>query len=319
MRKFFSFAALISLFINLFFTPISVLAQEITPDITPTALPEAIIQTPEPTVLPTTTPEPTTDPSISTGVVVNDVFPSTVTDNSWFKLFTDKLDYAPTEIAVISGNGLSANKAYSLTISSTDDPATSTTIDVTTDANGSFTYSYQLDGIYRPNYSVVIKDGEVVVGTTSFTDSRAINSATLNGGNSVTVAPSASITSVVSVTTDGSGSNSRWRSTGWRVSTSAGTMACINHTDHDNAGTHTETFTITAPASTGTYNAYFIAYSNDGCSSGASSTLTKTNGVTVQNSDTTPPVISKVITGTIGSNGWYKGNVTVTGGELTLN
>jgi len=111
---------------------------------------------------------------------------------------------------------------------------------------------------------------------------RTINSATLNGASSVTVAPGAAITAVVNVTTDGSGSAARWRSTGWLISTTApGTVTCVDHPNHDGAGAYSETFSITAPATSGTYNAYFIAYNNDSCSSGASATSTMASAVTV--------------------------------------
>lgn len=109
---------------------------------------------------------------------------------------------------------------------------------------------------------------------------RTITSATLNGTSSVTVATGASITAVVNVTTDNSGGNSNWRSTGWRISGAAGGMTCVNHVNHDGASDYSETFTITAPGVTGTYNAYFTVYSDNGCSQGAS-TVTLTNGVIV--------------------------------------
>lgn len=108
--------------------------------------------------------------TITTTIVATNIFPSTV-QNDIFKLITDKLDYSPIEIAVITGSDFNPNKTYSLTVSSADDPATSTTVDVTTDIAGSFTYNYQLDGNYRPNYKVEAKDGEFLVASTSFTDS----------------------------------------------------------------------------------------------------------------------------------------------------
>ncbi len=119
---------------------------------------------------------------------------------------------------------------------------------------------------------------------------RTINGAALNGAATVTVAPSATITAAVNVTTTGSGANARWRSTGWLISTaSPGTVTCVDHANHDNAGTYSENFTITAPAAGGSYNAYFIAYNNDNCSSGASSIYSLANGVVV---DAPPSVLS---------------------------
>ncbi|HVM04742.1 MAG TPA: Ig-like domain repeat protein [Acidimicrobiales bacterium] len=109
-----------------------------------------------------------------------------------------------------------------------------------------------------------------------------VNSATLNGASSVTVTTGASITAAVSVTS-GNGSNNRAGSIGWRIATTPpGTVTCVDITDH-NGATKTDTFTITAPSATGTYNAYFVAYSDNGCSQNASNVLTLSNAVNVGN------------------------------------
>ncbi|MDP2693815.1 MAG: hypothetical protein Q8O58_02950, partial [Gallionella sp.] len=142
---------------------------------------------------------------------------------------------------------------------------------------------------------------------------RTITSVTLNGASSVTVAPGATIAAAVNVTTDGSGSNARWRSTGWSISATApGAVTCVDHPNHDGAGAYSETFSITAPTTSGTYNAYFIGYNNDSCSSGASATRTMTNAVIVTGaapptattnaaSAVTPYVAT--LNGTVSSNG----------------
>lgn len=109
-----------------------------------------------------------------------------------------------------------------------------------------------------------------------------VNSATLDGVTSVTVIPGATITAVVNVTTSGSGAAARWYSTGWSIGTAApGAVTCMNHANHGAAGAYSETFSVAAPATPGTYNAYFIAYSNDACSSGASATYTMAGAVVV--------------------------------------
>lgn len=111
---------------------------------------------------------------------------------------------------------------------------------------------------------------------------RTVTSATLNGASSVTVIPGAAITAVVNVTTTGTGAASRWYSTGWRIATTApGAVTCVDHTNHSGAGAYSETFSISAPVTPGTYDAYFIAYNNDTCTSGASATLTMASAVTV--------------------------------------
>lgn len=112
-----------------------------------------------------------------------------VDPNTSASLTTDKADYAPTDTALITGTGFLANHTYKLTVSSDDTPATSTTVEITTDDTGSFVYAYQLDGIYRPNYKVEVKDGEVIVASTSFTDAQVQQEGSYNldqgknGGN----------------------------------------------------------------------------------------------------------------------------------------
>ena len=101
-------------------------------------------------------------------------FDLTVTETGSATLSTDKADYAPTDTALITGSGFLANTIYSLTISSSDDPATSTTASVTTDEMGGLFYAYQLDGIYRPNYKVEAFLDSQLVASTTFTDSDPI-------------------------------------------------------------------------------------------------------------------------------------------------
>ncbi|WP_165840062.1 LamG domain-containing protein [Motiliproteus coralliicola] len=116
---------------------------------------------------------------------------------------------------------------------------------------------------------------------------RTINSATVNGGSSATVAPGASITVTLNVTTDGNGSNNDWESTDWLIGTSSsGSYTCNNHADNTFTGTHTESFTITAPSTPGTYNAYFWASHNDSCGGSGSNLFTLTNAITVSTGTT---------------------------------
>ncbi len=111
---------------------------------------------------------PTVTPSVSETTTPT---PTVTTSNQTGNITADKLDYAPTDIALITGSNLTPNTQYNLTVSSSDNPATYSTVSVTTDANGGFVYSYQLDGNYRPNYSVVLNDlSGNQVASTSFTD-----------------------------------------------------------------------------------------------------------------------------------------------------
>ncbi len=84
-------------------------------------------------------------------------------------LTTNKSDYSPTEVVLISGYGFEPNTSYELRISSTN---LNLTFGIKTDDKGSFSYSYRLDGTFRPNYTVeLLTLSGVVVATTTFTDS----------------------------------------------------------------------------------------------------------------------------------------------------
>lgn len=125
---------------------------------------------------PTPTPLPDLNEQLSIAIIDNtaaasiEEFDLTVTESGSAQLATDKTDYAPTDTALITGAGFQGNTTYSLTISSSDDPATSTTVEVTTDADGILFYAYQLDGVYRPNYKVEAFLGSILVATVTFTD-----------------------------------------------------------------------------------------------------------------------------------------------------
>ena len=83
---------------------------------------------------------------------------------------------------------------------------------------------------------------------------------TLDGSTgTINVAPGASITLAMRVTTNGSGTADDWNSSRWAFGTTApvpGSMTCVDHGNHSVAGPYTETFSITAPATAGNYNLY---------------------------------------------------------------
>ncbi|MFH1971267.1 MAG: PKD domain-containing protein, partial [Patescibacteria group bacterium] len=83
---------------------------------------------------------------------------------------TDKLDYAPTDTVLITGSEFLPNTEYGIEITS-DTGNFKFSDRVTSDESGGLFYTYQLDGTYRPNYVVVINSGEVMIASTSFSDS----------------------------------------------------------------------------------------------------------------------------------------------------
>lgn len=137
------------------------------------------------TATPTKTPAHTEEGQLDAVILENTKATSLNLDNidpsASATLTTDKTDYAPTDTAVITGTGFTPNETYTLTISSNDPPATSTTVQVTADENGQFVYAYQLDGTYRPNYTVTATRNSTTVATTSFTDA-PISGTTVDSG-----------------------------------------------------------------------------------------------------------------------------------------
>jgi len=117
----------------------------------------------------------------------------------------------------------------------------------------------------------------LIIFTGSAHAERSITGATLDGASSVTVAPGASISAGVSVFLSW---GSTWRCTSGRIG-STGAYTAVNHGNYSSSwGSFNETFSITAPSAAGTYDVAFIAYSDNGCSSGGV-TFTMTNAVTV--------------------------------------
>src|SRR5947208_912867 len=216
-------------------------------------------------------------------------------------LRSDKPDYAPGETVTLMGEGWRPNEQVAINIrESSGDPDTNLT--ATADANGAFTNSEFQTNPDRSDVGVrflATATGQASRWTaqTTFTDARSILSVSLNGGTAwtppspstngatVTVLPGATISTTIRVQTTGTGVNARWESTSWQIG--SGAVNCVDHSNHDSAGTFTETFNITAPSLTGTYNVSFIAYSNDSCSQNPSTTLTLSNAIIVKDNTTT--------------------------------
>ncbi|VVB75331.1 HYR domain protein [uncultured archaeon] len=117
-------------------------------------------------------------------------------------------------------------------------------------------------------------------------DTITINSATLNGASSVIVAPNASITASVNATLNG-GPGFKWMATQYQIGSA--TPICRDITDQHNT-THTDTFSVIAPAIDGISDFKITLFKDNGCAVDKSiATITLSSGITV---DATPPVIS---------------------------
>lgn len=139
----------------------------------------------------------------------------------------------------------------------------------------------------------------------------AITSSSLNGSNSTTVTPGASVS--VSMTLNLT-SGDDWRSTGWRIadeldSNGSGgpSYTCFNTDDNEtNSGSHsfTETFSITAPNIQDVYDVQLKAYDQNGCTDTPNVFVHKNNGITVSApADTISPTVTNVTSST--ANGSY--------------
>jgi MSHA biogenesis protein MshQ len=110
---------------------------------------------------------------------------------------------------------------------------------------------------------------------------RTINSATVDGSSSTSVAASATISLELDVTTDGNGANNDWKSTGWLIATASDDLICEDHADVTSSSTTSQTFNITAPNSDDTYNLYLQAFQNDNCTGSPSAEFELSNAVIV--------------------------------------
>jgi hypothetical protein len=95
--------------------------------------------------------------------------------------------------------------------------------------------------------------------------SRQILNVTVNGGNSVTVLPNASVTVRVSVRLTGS---STWGSTHWLFAGQAGHCLDLPEPNISTNGDWWREFTVTAPATPSTYYLYVYVARDDNCNEG---------------------------------------------------
>ena len=76
-------------------------------------------------------------------------------------------------------------------------------------------------------------------------------------------------------------------------------MTCVDTPDHDGAGDYAGSFSVAAPATNGTYNAYIQTHADDACGpggGGASAVATLPNGVVVATANVAPIAANKTAT-----------------------
>ncbi|MFA7676513.1 MAG: hypothetical protein WCY28_03860, partial [Candidatus Shapirobacteria bacterium] len=265
--------------------PTEIPITEITPiptDIASTLTENILIPTETPTLTPTLIPTSTPTPTPKVIESESIKFP---------QITTDKADYSPTDIAIISGNNFLSNTQYILNITSDN---LNVNYQINSDESGSFIYNYQLDGIYRPNYKVEARDlNNNIISFITFTDRRSVLSATVNGQNSINVFSRDSITVGVSVNTDWWWFwNNDWRSTSWRFGNS-GEWNCVDTPNHLKSGDYSEFFQINAPINPKKYQLQIRIHGLENCGILFKSDIfTLKDAITVSLPDTTPPIIT---------------------------
>jgi hypothetical protein len=201
-------------------------------------------------------------------------------------IWTDKEDYSPGETVTISGSGFNANAEITITIVQPN--GTVDTITANSDDNGSFNAYYVIDNDDPVGlYTVTATDGTNTASTT-FTDANmSCNPNPVTLGNSVTCEAT------------GIGNNDRpahfeWYDASNTLRRNSGSGSC-------NSGNCSDIFT---PNSTGTWTVKLVKDSNNSIRATATFQVNPP-------SDATPPVIQPIISGTLGNNGWYVSDVTV--------
>ncbi|MDP3974024.1 MAG: hypothetical protein Q8P92_04290 [Candidatus Daviesbacteria bacterium] len=145
----------------------------------PNAPPDSKQTSDETLSTPTPTDQPVLETIINTGQLSTYILENTDADSleldlsaqdlTSATLTTDRGDYAPTDTAVIAGSDFPKDTQLRLIITADNYRLEDS---VSTDANGSFTYLYQLDGTYRPLYFVEAYDlSGALLASVSFTDS----------------------------------------------------------------------------------------------------------------------------------------------------
>ena len=204
---------------------------------------------------------------------------------------TDLADYPPGATVTLTGGNWVAGQTIEILVE--DDGLAdaergpwSHTATVTADAQGGFAYGFDLAPWFVADYNVVAT-GECAEAKTSFTDGFTVTNATVNGGTVTTVGPGASIAAAMTINLTTAGDI--WRATSWGY---GGTFSCVNHTDFQGVASHTATFPITAPSSSGEYDLTLRAHTSDSCANPVAASRQLPKGVVVSTDRTATATIT---------------------------
>ena len=155
----------------------------------------------------------------------------------------------------------------------------------------------------------------IYIVTTPSSSAPKLSTATLNNQTQVTVSPGETITVSLNVTTSGSGSADDWRSTRYKIGTSA--WVCTEDTgNHSGDNTYSESFEITAPAADGVYDLLLNVFNGDSCGGNSGTDYTMSNAINVVSSSVlTPPILDNNPLDTYALNSVTGIWTTITGGS----
>jgi hypothetical protein len=249
------------------------------------------------------------------GVVMNTIAGSAFAQTG-ATLTSDKPDYEPGEVAVLTGAGFWPGEVVDVSIS-VDDPETNTHIgdyawtDVYADADGGFIVWYTVpeEAAGMTLTATAMGLSSALVATVSFTDSvSSVGITSPTGASPVTIT---SLPANVTITFDYS-TSSGGTTTG--EASVQGTPAVPVTKSLAPGSGKSDSIVVAVPAITanGSYTVKVTVTNNFG--TGANNkTDTKSNAVIINVPlDTTPPVTTAALSGTPGSNEWYTSSVAVT-------
>jgi len=198
-------------------------------------------------------------------------------------IWTDKTDYTPSETVTIFGSGFLVNSVIDVQVTRPDSTVDSWN-NVTSDAAGNFTTTYQLDGI-TGTYNVTATDGTNPTATTTFTDTYHISTVSVGAQSPASVQPGSTATFAISSTWGGSGTSptATLSITNWSPSTPTSlTITFTPATISQSSSSSTLTIATSTSTSSGTYTFTVEAFEDNGHKPTATGTL-------VVQADNTPP------------------------------
>jgi hypothetical protein len=182
---------------------------------------------------------------------------------------TDKDDYPPGQHALITGTGWEPGEQVTLTFQ--EDPAVHDdyVLTLTADGQGNISTNEWAPEEHDLNvrfYLMASGQNSHRRAQITFTDSRTATAGSVTDNTVVVNEP---MTASVTVQTAGSTGNDDWASTRWTFNDPAATTGCVDfEPDHTTTGTFTESFSLKAPPTVGTFSVTFTPFQNDNCSGG---------------------------------------------------